>query len=49
MDFQSGMIVLIVFVCLFAVWLVFYFIPVGLWFSALVSVSYTHLTLPTIA
>ena len=37
MDFQSGMIVLIVFVCLFAVWLVFYFIPVGLWFSALVS------------
>ncbi len=37
MDFQAGMIVLIVFVSLFAIWLVFYFIPVGLWFSALVS------------
>ena len=37
MDLQIGMIVLIVFVSLFAVWLVFYFIPVGLWFSALVS------------
>ena len=31
------MIVLIVFVALFAIWLIFYFIPVGLWFSALVS------------
>ena len=31
------MIVLIVFVSLFAIWLLFYFIPVGLWFSALVS------------
>ena len=31
------MIVLIVFVSLFAIWLIFYFIPVGLWFSALVS------------
>ena len=56
MDFQAGLIVLIVFVSLFAIWLIFYFIPVGLWFSALVSgvrislpVSYTHLTLPTIA
>ena len=45
---------MIVFVSLFAIWLIFYFIPVGLWFSALVSgvrispVSYTHLTLPTI-
>ena len=37
MDFQGGMIVLIVFVSLFAIWLLFYFIPVGLWFSALVS------------
>lgn len=37
MDLQSGIIVLIVFVSLLAVWLVFYFIPVGLWFSALVS------------
>ena len=46
MDFQAGLIVLIVFVSLFAIWLIFYFIPVGLWFSAL-AVSYTHLTLPT--
>ena len=37
MDFQAGLIVLIVFVSLFAIWLIFYFIPVGLWFSALVS------------
>ena len=37
MDLQAGMIVLIVFVSLFAIWLIFYFIPVGLWFSALVS------------
>ena len=37
MDLQVGMIALIVFVSLFAIWLVFYFIPVGLWFSALVS------------
>ena len=37
MDLQSGIIILIVFVCLLAIWLVFYFIPVGLWFSALVS------------
>ena len=28
---------MIVFVSLFAIWLLFYFIPVGLWFSALVS------------
>ena len=34
MDFQVGMIVLIVFVSLFAIWLIFYFIPVGLWFLA---------------
>ena len=37
MDFQMGMIVVIVFVSLLALWLIFYFIPVGLWFSALVS------------
>ena len=37
MDFQGGLIVLIIFVSLFAIWLIFYFIPVGLWFSALVS------------
>ena len=37
MDFQAGLIVLIVFVSLFAIWLIFYFIPVGMWFSALVS------------
>ena len=36
-SFEAGMIALIVFVALFAVWLIFYFIPVGLWFSALVS------------
>ena len=34
---EIGFIVLIVLVALFAVWLIFYFIPVGLWFSALVS------------
>ena len=37
MDMQAGLIVLIIFVSLFAIWLIFYFIPVGLWFSALVS------------
>ena len=37
LDARFGMIALIVFVSLFAVWLLFYFIPVGLWFSALVS------------
>ncbi|MDE7451236.1 MAG: flotillin-like FloA family protein, partial [Alistipes sp.] len=31
------MLALVIFVALVAVWLVFYFIPVGLWFSALVS------------
>ena len=34
---EIGIIALIVFVSLFAIWLIFYFIPVGLWFSALVS------------
>ena len=38
MDFNGvGMIVLIGFIVLVALWLIFYFIPVGLWFSALVS------------
>ena len=37
MDFQVGMIAVVVFVALIALWLIFYFIPVGLWFSALVS------------
>ncbi|MEG0499128.1 MAG: flotillin-like FloA family protein, partial [Alistipes sp.] len=37
MELQVGLIALIVFVSFFAVWLLFYFIPVGLWFSALVS------------
>ena len=27
MDFQGGLIVLIIFVSLFAIWLIFYFIP----------------------
>ena len=36
-NFQAGLPVLIAFVSLVAIWLVFYFIPVGLWFSALVS------------
>ena len=36
MDFQGGLIVLIIFVSLFAIWLIFYFIPVGLWLSVLV-------------
>lgn len=34
---EVGIIALIVFVSLVAIWLVFYFIPIGLWFSALVS------------
>jgi len=34
---EPALIALIVFVSLFAIWLVFYFVPVGLWFSALVS------------
>ena len=36
---EIGIIALIVFVSLFAIWLIFYFIPVGLWFSAVASVS----------
>ncbi len=34
---EMPLIALLVFVSLIAVWLIFYFIPVGLWFSALVS------------
>ena len=34
---DMGIIALLAFVSLIAVWLIFYFIPVGLWFSALVS------------
>ena len=34
---DTGFIALLIFVALIAVWIVFYFIPVGLWFSALVS------------
>ncbi|MDE5637092.1 MAG: flotillin-like FloA family protein, partial [Alistipes sp.] len=34
---ENGFIALVVFLGLVAVWLVFYFIPVGMWFSALVS------------
>ncbi len=32
-----GLFALFAFLGLVAVWLIFYFIPVGLWFSALVS------------
>ena len=34
---QTGIIAIAVFAGLVALWLIFYFIPVGLWFSALVS------------
>ena len=34
---QTGIIAITVFAGLVALWLIFYFIPVGLWFSALVS------------
>ena len=48
---EIGIIALIVFVSLFAIWLIFYFIPVGLWFSALVSgvriLSLIHISEPT--
>ncbi len=32
-----GLLVIIAFVALILLWFVFYFIPIGLWFSALVS------------
>ena len=34
---DMGIMALVIFVSLVAVWLIFYFIPIGLWFSALVS------------
>ena len=37
MEMELGIIILVSFLGLIAVWLIFYFIPVGLWFSALVS------------
>ncbi len=37
MELELGLIILVSFLGLIAVWLIFYFIPVGLWFSALVS------------
>ena len=37
MEMETGFMALVVFLAFVAVWLIFYFIPVGLWFSALVS------------
>ena len=37
MNMDMGIVALLAFVSLVAIWLIFYFIPVGLWFSALVS------------
>ncbi|MBQ2415555.1 MAG: flotillin-like FloA family protein, partial [Alistipes sp.] len=36
-EMQSVIFILVPVLCLVAIWLIFYFIPVGLWFSALVS------------
>ncbi len=36
-ELHLGIIAFVAFLGLIAIWLVFYFIPVGLWFSALVS------------
>ena len=36
-EMQSVVFILVPVLCLVAIWLIFYFIPVGLWFSALVS------------
>ena len=36
-ELQLGFFVVVAVLCLVAIWLIFYFIPVGLWFSALVS------------
>ena len=36
-ELQLGFFVVVGVLCLVAIWLFFYFIPVGLWFSALVS------------
>lgn len=37
MNMQIGIVALVAVVALIALWLIFYFVPVGLWFSALVS------------
>ena len=37
MEVQLGVLLVFGFLALVAIWLFFYFIPVGLWFSALVS------------
>ena len=36
-EFQIGIVALVALLTFIAIWIVFYFIPVGLWFSALVS------------
>ena len=36
-ELQLGFLVIVGLLCLVAIWLIFYFIPMGLWFSALVS------------
>ena len=36
-EIQIGIVALVVLLTFIAIWIVFYFIPVGLWFSALVS------------
>jgi uncharacterized protein YqfA (UPF0365 family) len=36
-EFQIGFVALVGVLVLIAIWIIFYFIPVGLWFSALVS------------
>ena len=42
MDFQGGLIVLIIFVSLFAIWLIFYFIPVGKRKKAVAEQTHFH-------
>ena len=36
-EIQIGIVALVALLTFIAIWIVFYFIPVGLWFSALVS------------
>ncbi|MBP7497245.1 MAG: flotillin-like protein FloA [Bacteroidales bacterium] len=36
-NFSAGIVIAIAIACLFGLWIIFYFIPIGLWFSALVS------------
>ena len=43
MELQLGLIAVVIVLGLIAIWLIFYFIPVGLWFSALVSLSLIHI------